>query len=70
MPWAATRAPVRGRVQAHIRWLEQELADLDDEQSPLPIGIWATVRAPASPADGHDDWVQIDRAGRPEIVNL
>jgi transposase len=25
------RAPVRGRVQAHIRWLEQELADLDDE---------------------------------------
>ena len=36
-----TRAPVRGRVQAHIRWLEQELADLDDElgrtirQSPI-----------------------------------
>jgi transposase len=26
-----SRAPVRGRVQAHIRWLEQELADLDDE---------------------------------------
>jgi transposase len=26
-----TRVPVRGRVQAHIRWLEQELADLDDE---------------------------------------
>ena len=25
------RAPVRSRVQAHIRWLEQELADLDDE---------------------------------------
>ena len=25
------RAAVRGRVQAHIRWLEQELADLDDE---------------------------------------
>ena len=24
-------APVRSRVQAHIRWLEQELADLDDE---------------------------------------
>jgi transposase len=36
-----SRAPVRGRVQAHIRWLEQELADLDDElgrtvrQSPI-----------------------------------
>jgi transposase len=35
------RPPVRGRVQAHIRWLEQELANLDDElgrtirQSPL-----------------------------------
>jgi transposase len=27
----ASRAPVRRRVQAHIRWLEQELADLDDE---------------------------------------
>jgi transposase len=26
-----SRAPVRGRVQAHSRWLEQELADLDDE---------------------------------------
>jgi transposase len=25
------RASVRGRVQAHIRWLEQELAELDDE---------------------------------------
>jgi transposase len=25
------RPPVRGRVRAHIRWLEQELADLDDE---------------------------------------
>jgi transposase len=25
------RAPVRDRVQAHTRWLEQELADLDDE---------------------------------------
>jgi transposase len=25
------RAPVRRRVQAHVRWLEQELADLDDE---------------------------------------
>ncbi len=36
-----TRASVRSRVQAHIRWLEQELADLDDElgrtirQSPI-----------------------------------
>jgi transposase len=36
-----TRAPVRSRLQAHIRWLEQELADLDDElgrtirQSPI-----------------------------------
>lgn len=26
-----SRTPVRRRVQAHIRWLEQELADLDDE---------------------------------------
>ncbi len=36
-----TRAPIRGRLQAHIRWLEQELADLEDElgrtirQSPI-----------------------------------
>jgi transposase len=36
-----SRASVRGRVQAHIHWLEQELADLDDElgrtlrQSPI-----------------------------------
>jgi transposase len=35
------RAPVRTRVQAHIRWLEQELAELDDDlgralrQSPI-----------------------------------
>jgi transposase len=27
----AARPPVRARVQAHVAWLEQELADLDDE---------------------------------------
>jgi len=28
---ATAHPPVRDRIQAHIRWLEQELADLDDE---------------------------------------
>src|ERR687885_165557 len=28
------RAPVRERLQAHIQWLQQELADLDDELGP------------------------------------
>ena len=34
------------------------------------LGIWATVRTPVQADTGQIDWVQIDRAGRPEMVNF
>jgi len=41
------RPPVRGRVQVHIRWLEQELAALDDELNGTIHGspIWREQEA-------------------------
>jgi transposase len=38
------RAPVRDRVRAHVAWLEQELADLDDDlrQRVQESPIWRT----------------------------